>query len=170
MLIIVLAGMAPCRHCPLSSNVRRTQFKVRMRCPPEVISQVQHCRKGRAFSLPLPAGAGVYGARRGLGSQVQHSKFISGLSVCSRTSSPLQSMLAGAGYSSFAPRRTSIGAHCSPARLAQTTAFRMSRPAQTQGTPNHSLKRSAIGRAPGPRGCRAYHQPRGPGTLPLSPA
>jgi len=41
---------------------------------------------------------------------------------------------------------------------------------QSTVPPNPSLKRSAIGRAPGPRGCHVYHQPRGPGTLPLSPA
>jgi len=42
--------------------------------------------------------------------------------------------------------------------------------AQSTVPPNRSLKRSAIGRAPGPRGRHVYHQPRGPGTLPPSAA
>ena len=36
--------------------------------------------------------------------------------------------------------------------------------------PNPSLKRSANGRPPGPRGGSVYHPPRGPGVLPPSPA
>jgi hypothetical protein len=36
--------------------------------------------------------------------------------------------------------------------------------------PNPSLKRSANGRPPGPRGASVYHAPHGPGVLPLSPA
>jgi hypothetical protein len=36
--------------------------------------------------------------------------------------------------------------------------------------PNTSLKRSANGRPPGPRGAVAYPAPRGPGVLPSSPA
>jgi len=36
--------------------------------------------------------------------------------------------------------------------------------------PNQSLKRTANGRAPGPRGGSVYHPPRGPGALPLAPA
>jgi hypothetical protein len=36
--------------------------------------------------------------------------------------------------------------------------------------PNPSLKRSANGRPPGPRGAVAYPAPRGPGVLPSSPA
>ena len=36
--------------------------------------------------------------------------------------------------------------------------------------PNPSLKRSANGRPPGPRGRAVYHRPRGPGVLPSSPA
>ncbi len=37
-------------------------------------------------------------------------------------------------------------------------------------TPNHSLKRSANGRPPGPRAAFVYHAPLGPGVLPSSPA
>ena len=36
--------------------------------------------------------------------------------------------------------------------------------------PNPSLKRSANGRPPGPRGAVGYSAPHGPGVLPLSPA
>jgi len=36
--------------------------------------------------------------------------------------------------------------------------------------PNRSLKRTANGRAPGPRGGSVYHPPRGPGTLPSAAA
>jgi len=36
--------------------------------------------------------------------------------------------------------------------------------------PNQSLKRTANGRAPGPRGGFVYHPPRGPGPLPLAAA
>ena len=39
-----------------------------------------------------------------------------------------------------------------------------------KATPNTSLKRSANGRPPGPRGAVAYPAPRGPGVLPPSPA
>jgi hypothetical protein len=39
-----------------------------------------------------------------------------------------------------------------------------------QVRPNTSLKRSANGRPPGPRGGSVYHPPRGPGVLPSSPA
>jgi hypothetical protein len=39
-----------------------------------------------------------------------------------------------------------------------------------QAGPNPSLKRSANGRPPGPRGALVYPAPRGPGVLPLSPA
>jgi len=58
VLIISLAGPVPCRCLPLSSNVRRTQYKVCMRCPLEVLSQVKQGRWGRAVWLPLPAFAG----------------------------------------------------------------------------------------------------------------
>jgi len=36
--------------------------------------------------------------------------------------------------------------------------------------PNRSLKRTANGRPPGPRGGSVYHPPRGPGALPLAAA
>jgi hypothetical protein len=36
--------------------------------------------------------------------------------------------------------------------------------------PNPSLKRRANGVPPGPRGCSAYHQPRGPVVTPSPPA
>jgi len=36
--------------------------------------------------------------------------------------------------------------------------------------PNQSLKRTANGRTPGPRGGSVYHPPRGPGVLPLAAA
>jgi hypothetical protein len=38
-----------------------------------------------------------------------------------------------------------------------------------QQTASPSLKRSATGRAPGPRGCHVSQRHRGPGILPLSP-
>ena len=41
---------------------------------------------------------------------------------------------------------------------------------QGAARPNPSLKRSANGRPPGPRGAVVYPAPRGPGALPLSPA
>jgi len=55
--------------------------------------------------------------------------------------------------------------------LAGFGCLRLARTARPQGTPNPSLKRSAIGRAPGPvwRYTVHFRQP-GPGTLPLSPA
>ena len=53
---------------------------------------------------------------------------------------------------------------------AHREATRIAGRRQRKVRPNTSLKRSANGRPPGPRGAVVYSAPRGPGVLPPSPA
>jgi len=170
MLIIRLAGLAPCRCRPLSSNVRRTQIQVFMCCPPQVLTHAKHCRSGRAVSLPVPAGAGSHGLLHGFAARFKYPEARSWTGIRSRASSPAHPHAAGVGRNSFALVSKANGALASVSRQASNAALHSFRTARPQGTPNPSLKRSTVGRAPGPRGRHAYHRPRGHGALPPLPA
>ena len=75
-----------------------------------------------------------------------------------------------------APRRTYASQSCRRAeRIVSSTkrsAMRGPKPSRfaRKVQPNPSLKRSANGVPPGPRGGAGYHPPRGPGVPPLAPA
>jgi len=133
-----------------------------MRCPLEVLSQVQPGRRGRAVSLSLPAFAGGHVAVRRLAAVGHFGRHVLAAAQVSRPGVPYFEVTLAAGQVAVSCQRLLL--------LAGFGCMRLARMAKPQGTPNPSLKRSAIGRAPGPRGLRVYRRPRGPGTLPLSPA
>ena len=61
------------------------------------------------------------------------------------------------------------GPYCANGHTSLTLK-RNARTLHREATPNPSLKRSANGRPPGPRGAWVHVAPRGPGVLPSSPA
>ena len=140
--IFASPGLASCRRRPLSSNVRP-----RRRDLP--LSKMQLLGSASARHQPrlLPRGAGLQSP--GWRQDALLSRIVSFSGICSAQKQPAAQFVA---HAVLVPPSSHL-------------------PPTVQAWPNHSLKRSANGRPPGPvwRYALHYRHP-GPGALPSSPA
>jgi len=179
---------AACRSVPLSSNVRwHAKGMEGMVCKSAVARQVRASAKSaKSGQLSVRGATLSHGfCSRALLPSLQFAGIGSSAGPKPRrfvvpwraSASPLSGMRSESS-ASISARAQSLAGFFPPPRCAPCCGRPWLRSAGSAAAafavstvpPNPSLKRSATGRAPGPRGCHAYHQPRGPGTLPLSPA
>jgi len=192
--IFTSPGLASCRCRPLSSNVRPRRTRIstyrsvnnhptpRIRRPTAVPGQPVTQRECRArFARAAEAAQSVWSRPPeaamkdgGVAPEALQYKKEHGLGVGRRP------------FSAVRPARISLTRR---SRLDSWRRFNAQRELQQRcsnrafecrlrghrrhpppARPNQSLKRTANGRPPGPRGGSVYHPPRGPGTLPPAAA
>ena len=116
--------------------------------------------EGTKIAVPCPFG---------LTSQVGVHRLSSANALSSASAIAARGRLVAQKYRFVAWRASLSGAS---AIQPTVNTFALPQPSlcQPSAVPNHSFKRSANGRPPGPRAGVVYHPARGPGVLPSSPA
>jgi hypothetical protein len=177
-----LAAQAPCRWCPLSSNVRPSGYSAgpaqETRTRQLTTSLKRQCR----FS-----SAGGYSDDRNDDQRRFAASANVGQSVDADPANPSSSSRAHASRSRVVAdergRRELDRRHRHAPRLNAGRGSNQRAPHAKRGgvffavvpsvasgcsrVPNWSLERTSTGKALGPRGAQAYHAPRGPSALPV---
>jgi hypothetical protein len=170
-LIIRLAGQAPRRFRPLSSNVRQTQ-SARISSHPSLSNHaLMNVRRSNAAQNAANPWRRWRVARRGMTAVSVCPTFLPTSAVVLKVSqwclrprcaAALGHRSAGAGFPE-SPRSTEWSAAPSFGVGATVPSF-------TVALPNPSLERTSTGEALGPRGFPAYPPPRGPSASPVPAA
>ena len=175
--IFASPGLASCRCHPLNSNVRRHEYQAmpaneRFGRSHQMQSLRSAARHTQASPSPPRARASV-SLPRWLASSTAVHRFGSAslqVRVRRRTATPNRvacrtdlTLLMRVASVRFGSENVQMPCSVQPPAFVVPLSV-------GKVAPNPSFKRSANGRPPGPRGRLAYHCPRGPGVLPLSPA
>ena len=145
--------------CELRQNAgRSTHRRIGFKLPVRAVLKGREI--GRLCLFSRGPRSGARSEQRAFGAALFSSGARHRSSPAAAQNPALHSLQRGAGSICARPSRVTTPGSCRPAYRAQQGASR----------PNPSLKRSANGRPPGPRGAVNYSAPRGPGVLPSAPA
>jgi hypothetical protein len=172
LFIIYLAGLAPCRWCPLNSHVRQRRRHV------QNASGVSACRRGlnsHDAAEPRSRASGdevAYGGKWHM--QVKDQRALRArMTKLQLRATRIGKLVCGA----VAGRATGAAsgrarAGCEARWRGQPTQRKRGVPSAVarNALPNPSFKRTANGVSPWPRGRVGYHRPRGQGAPPLAAA
>jgi len=189
LLIIRFAAQAPCLHARLSSNVRRLSantiellFRAFLkRSKSQAVAEFAFATHGSKSAVFFEQSMGSEHKSKTAAFKGKYSRASHGRRFGRRLNK-----LAGRFAAQYAVRQRSLPQRSkamlllppSEARLLSLRPVHVQAPRQATSAfrlmrtlaPNPSLEPTRSGMAPGPRGARVYHPPRGPGATPARAA